>query len=141
MPLTRTKLPQIDFRFVFERSRLKQLLLDPGFIILAATDNYLAATMTRREDIVGHYLFEVFPDNPDHAGADGVVNLRQSLVEVLNSRRQYQMHVQRYDLRRPAGTGAGFETRFWQPVNWPILDEKGFVQYIVHEVEDVTAPL
>jgi hypothetical protein len=139
MPLTRTVLPDVDFQDVFAQSLHMQLLLDPSFIILAVTDAYLTATMTRREEIIGHHLFEIFPDNPDHGGADGVLNLRRSLVEVLNTRRPHEMDVQRYDVRRPPGGGPGFETRYWKPVNAPVLGADGFVRYIVHQVEDVTA--
>ena len=35
--------------------------------------------MTRREEVIGRPLFEVFPDNPEDPGATGVRNLRASL--------------------------------------------------------------
>ena len=50
---------------MFEQSPALCLLLDTRFFIVAATDAYLAATMTVREHIVGRSLFDVFPDNPD----------------------------------------------------------------------------
>ncbi|MER2565341.1 MAG: PAS domain-containing protein [Myxococcaceae bacterium] len=67
------------FRQVFEQSPSLCLLLDPNFHIVAATDAYLAATMTERQRITGRSLFDVFPDNPDDPTADGVRNLRASL--------------------------------------------------------------
>lgn len=123
---------------VFEQSEHNQLLLDTSFIILAATNAYLAATFTERSKIVGHYLFEIFPDNPSFNAADGVENLRSSLIHVLNQRQPHRMPVQRYDVPRAPGQGGGFEVRSWRPINAPILGEDGFVRYIVHEVEDVT---
>ena len=61
-----------DFRQVFEKSPELQLVVDVRFTIVAVTDAYCRATMTKRGDIVGRGLFEVFPDNPDDMRADGV---------------------------------------------------------------------
>jgi hypothetical protein len=40
------------------------LVLTSTFTIEAASDAYLKATMTKREEILGRHLFEVFPNNP-----------------------------------------------------------------------------
>jgi len=135
MPLNQADLEAVDFRAVFEKSIALQLLLDPSFIIVAVTDAYAKATMTEREQIVGRHLFEVFPDNPEYDHADGVSNLRRSLLKVVQSRTADAMPVQKYDIPLPGGS---FEERFWKPVNWPILGGDGFVSLIVHQVEDVT---
>ena len=58
------------------------LILTPDLKIVSVSDAYLEATMTRREDLVGRDIFEVFPDNPDDQGATGVSNLRASLDRV-----------------------------------------------------------
>jgi PAS domain S-box-containing protein len=94
--------------------------------------------MTRREDIVGRGLFEIFPDNPEDPNADGVRNLYASLQRVMASKRPDRMAVQKYDIRRPEQEGGGFEERYWSPLNSPVLDERGEVSYIIHWVEDVT---
>jgi PAS domain S-box-containing protein len=49
------------------------------------------------------------------------------------------MAIQKYDIRRPAEQGGGFEERWWSPVNTPIVDGDGKVRFIIHRVEDVTA--
>ena len=48
------------------------------------------------------------------------------------------MAVQKYDIQRPASQGGGFEERYWSPLNSPVLDKEGNLQYIIHRVEDVT---
>lgn len=93
--------------------------------------------MTRR-DIVGRNLFEVFPDNPDDPAATGVLNLRASLQRVLSNRMADAMAIQKYDIRKPANEGGGFEERYWSPLNSPVFDRDGNVIYIIHRVEDVT---
>ncbi|HSH94140.1 MAG TPA: CHASE3 domain-containing protein, partial [Roseimicrobium sp.] len=111
------------------------LVLSPDLRILAVSDAYLQATMTRREDIVGRGLFEVFPDNPDDPKADGVSNLRSSLDRVRRTGTAHTMAIQKYDVRRPDGI---FEERYWSPVNSPVLGADRRIEYIIHRVEDVT---
>jgi PAS domain-containing protein len=48
------------------------------------------------------------------------------------------MAIQKYDIRRPASLGGGFEERYWSPVNSPVHDAVGGLAYIIHRVEDVT---
>lgn len=138
MILTRAKIQAVDFQSVFRRSPALQLLLDPAFTILDVTDAYAKATMTERHAIIGHHLFEIFPDNPDTPHADGVFNLRRSLQRVIQTRQPHAMAIQKYDIRRPLSEGGGFEERHWRPLNWPILGEDGYVALIVHQVDDVT---
>ncbi len=128
----------LDFRSLFQSSPGCYLVLTPDLTIVAVSDAYLHATMTRREAIVGRPLFEVFPDNPDDSSATGVANLRASLARVLSSKRPDAMAVQKYDIRRPESDGGGFEERHWSPVNHPVLDADGRVAYVIHHVQDVT---
>lgn len=124
-----------DFRAVFEKSPQLNLIVDVRFTIVAVTDAYCRATMTKRGDIVGRGLFEVFPDNPDDSHADGVANLRDSILNVIRFRAPDRMTEQKYDIRRPDGV---FEERYWRPLNSPILGTDGYVRFVVHTVEDVT---
>jgi signal transduction histidine kinase/DNA-binding response OmpR family regulator len=137
-PLKESALPEPDFRALFEAAPGLYLVLDPTLRIVAASDAYLAATMTKRNDILDRDLFDVFPDNPDDVGATGVSNLRASLERVLAHRAPDTMAVQKYDIRRPVEEGGGFEVRYWSPVNSPVLDEDKHIAYIIHRVEDVT---
>ncbi len=126
---------QPDFQALFQAAPSPYLVLGPELDIVAVSDAYLAATMTGRADILGRHLFDVFPDNPDDPAADGVRNLRASLVRVLERRVPDTMAVQKYDIRRPDGS---FEERHWSPVNTPVLDDRGQLRFIIHRVEDVT---
>jgi len=112
--------------------------LTPALTILAVSDTYLRATMTRREEILGRHLFDVAPYNPEDINATGVSNLRVSLQRVLQHRSPDVMAVQKYDIRRPDSEGGGFEERYWSPVNSPVLGANGEVTYIIHRVEDAT---
>ncbi|HKQ49472.1 MAG TPA: response regulator [Phycisphaerae bacterium] len=127
-----------DFRTLFESAPGLYLVLLPDFTIVAVSDAYLHSTMTQREEILGRSLFDVFPDNPDDPTATGTRNLRSSLERVLQGRTADAMAVQKYDIRRPATQGGGFEERFWSPVNSPVFAPGGELAYIIHRVEDVT---
>ena len=127
-----------DFQALFESAPGLYLVLRPDFRIVAASDAYLRATMTEREAIVGRDIFEVFPDNPNDPTASGVRKLRASLLRVLERRSADVMAVQKYDIRRPKSEGGDFEERFWSPINSPVLDAGGRLEYIIHRVEDVT---
>src|SRR5262245_58994430 len=102
--------------------------------MVAATDARFEATHTSR-DSIGRGLFEVFPDNPDDAGATGTSNLRASLERVIATRAPDTMAVQKYDIRGPDGT---FQAKYWSPKNVPVLSASGDLLYILHRVEDVT---
>ncbi|HEY8378993.1 MAG TPA: PAS domain S-box protein [Nannocystis sp.] len=130
-----------DFRAFFESAPDAYLVLGRDFRIAAVSDAYLRATRTRREDIVGRGVFEVFPDNPDDPRATGVTNLRRSLERVLGERRADAMPVQKYDIRRPEAEGGGFEERYWRLLNTPVIGDDGEVRAVIHRVEDVTAQI
>ena len=127
----------VDFKVLFESAPAFYLVLDPTLHIVAVSDGYLAATKTRREDIVGRHLFDVFPDNPDDPTATGTRNLKASLETVLRTGKPHTMAVQKYDIRRPIAEGGGFEEKFWSPVNSPVFAGDQLT-HIIHRVEDVT---
>jgi signal transduction histidine kinase len=127
-----------DFRLLFESLPEKYLVIDPDLVIVAASDAYLAATLTERGAMVGRRLFDVFPDNPDDPATEGARNLKASLTRVLRQRTRDSMSVQKYDIPRPASAGGGFEERFWTVSNSPVVAADGSIACIVHAVEDVT---
>jgi signal transduction histidine kinase len=129
---------QPDFRALFEAAPGLYVVLDPELRIVAASDAYLEATMTRREEIMDRGIFDVFPDNPEDPEATGVSNLSASLDRVRRQRVPDTMAVQKYDIKRPDEEGGGFEERYWSPKNTPVLDEGGKLAYIIHRVQDVT---
>src|SRR5262245_1923872 len=127
-----------DYRMLFESAPGLYLVLTTDFVIVAASDAYLQATMTEREYLIGRGIFEAFPDNPDDPGATGVENLSASLRRVLQTRASDVMAIQKYDIRRPEAQGGGFEERYWSPVNSPVFGEADKILYLIHRVEDVT---
>jgi hypothetical protein len=115
------------------------ILLNPDFTIVGASDEYLQATLVGRSEITGCSMFDVFPDNPSHADANGVLNLRASLRQVLRSGEPSEMPLQRYDVRdRVSGSGRWVE-KHWLPVNRPVFGSgSSEIVYIIHHAKEVT---
>ncbi|MBQ0822862.1 PAS domain-containing protein [Microvirga sp. HBU67558] len=132
---TQVRLAEAIYRGMFEGAPHPYLILAPTLRIAGVNDAYMAATLRRRDALVGCDMFEAFPDNPLDDQATGVRNLGASFERALAHIRRDVMPLQRYDIRRPDGV---WEVRYWSPVNWPIVDEAGSVIAIVHHVTDVT---
>jgi two-component system, cell cycle sensor histidine kinase and response regulator CckA len=130
--------PEADFAAIFRALPGQYLVVTPELEIVAVSDAYLAATRTTRGDILGHGLFDVFPNKPASGRGEGVANLRASLERVIESKRPDALGVQRYELRLHGSADASCETRYFSVVNAPVLNESGRLRYIVHRVEDVT---
>ena len=124
--------------FLFQALPRPYLLLSPELVIEAASEAYLHATLTRREHLIGQYLFDAFPDNPRTPEAQAVHNLHASLHQVLATGQPHEMAPQHYDVPGPERPGQ-FVERHWQPLNSPVLDAQGRVVHLIHSVRDVTA--
>jgi len=128
----------VDFHSLFNAVPGCFLVLAPDyplFTILAATNDYLRVTKTKRSEIIGRPLFEIFSDNPDDPATQATQNTCASLMRAIELRVPDLMPVQRHDIR---SDGGGFEERYWSPVNSPVLAENGEVDYLIHQVENVT---
>jgi PAS domain S-box-containing protein len=129
---------KLDFRALFEAMPASYVVLDPDLVIVAVSDHFLRDTMTTREQILGHVIFEVFPDNPDDANATGTGNLRASLDRVRRDRVPDGMAVQKYDVQRPQSEGGEFVVRYWSPMSTPVTGPDGRLIYILIQTQDVT---
>jgi len=125
----------VDFELVFHLLPGMCLVLDPAFTILAQNEAHAQATLTVDRNVVGQNLFAAFPDNPNHSAADGVSDVRASLLKVLKTRQPDAMPLIRYDVQPARGA---FQARWWQITNTPILGEDGYVRWIINRAEDVT---
>ncbi|MFI0787743.1 PP2C family protein-serine/threonine phosphatase [Streptomyces lydicus] len=127
----------IDYEAVFRVLPGGLLLLSPEFVIRDVNETLLHRAGRDRHQLIGRYLFDVFPANPAAPDASGTRNLLASLERVVATGERDTMALQRYDIEAPGRPGV-FQERYWSPVNSPVLDADGRVRLIVHRVEDVT---
>ncbi|MBK3640721.1 PP2C family protein-serine/threonine phosphatase [Streptomyces sp. MBT33] len=127
----------IDYAGVFQCLPGMVALLTPDLVYADVNEEFLRGAGRRRDQVVGRYLFDVFPDNPKDDAASGMRNLAASLQRVLDTGERDAMALQRYDVEDPERPGE-WQERYWSPVNAPVLDDDGKVVLLVHRVEEVT---
>lgn len=127
----------IDYAAVFQALPGMVALITPALVYADANDEFLRVSGRRRDQVVGRHLFEVFPDNPENPGANGMRNLEASLRRVMATGERDAMALQRYDVESPDRPGE-WEERYWSPVNAPVRGPDGAVVLLVHRVEEVT---
>lgn len=127
----------IDFAKVFQALPSPTMLLAPDLTIISANRAYVHISGRGLDELVGRFLFDVFPDSPTEE-ASGARTLRTSLERLLATGERDTMALQKYDVEVPDRPGV-FEERYWSTVNIPILDADGQVSLIAHRVEEVTA--
>lgn len=128
---------RIDYAAVFQALPGAVLLLSPQLVAVEVNDTYLRVSGRTRDELLGRYVFDVFPDNPANQDAYGMRNLEASLRRVAATGERDSLALQRYDVQDPERPGA-FEERYWSTVNAPVCGPDGGVRLILHRVEEVT---
>jgi hypothetical protein len=128
-----------EYLQALQASQNLYLILNADLTIVDARDAYRRATLLWREEIRGCEMFDVFPDNPGDAAADGVQNLRASFYKVFDRGRPHRMRLQRYAVRDQVSCDGAWVEKFWLPVNRPVFGGGGRrITHVIHQVEDVT---
>jgi len=127
----------IDKNPVFQATVSPYLILDTNLTIRAVNRSYLAVTGRERGDLLGRYVFDPFPPNPEVPDA-GSRLLEDSLRRVLRRKRRHHMPIERFDLPSPRADGT-YVRRLWSSVNSPLRNAAGEMVGILHHTEDVTA--
>jgi len=114
------------------------VLFHPDLTIAGCNDAYVAEVGSRHRDIVGRYLFEAFPSDPD---SESYRLLRQSLDRVLQSCKTDHIPLIPYPIRaKPVESTSAFPgMRYWSATHTPIVGESGELQYILQHTTDITA--
>ncbi|MFF0084989.1 PP2C family protein-serine/threonine phosphatase [Streptomyces canus] len=129
--------PHIDYGAVFRALPGMVALLTPELVYVDVNDDFLRLTGRTREQLLGHYIFDVFPENPNDSAAAGMRETRASMLRAVATGERDTMAVLRYDIEEPQRPGHWHE-HFWSPVNAPVLGTDGKVKLLVHRVEEVT---
>jgi len=129
--------PQIDYAAVFRALPGMVALLTPELVYADVNDDFVRLTGRAREQLLGRYIFDVFPENPNDSAAAGMRETRESMLRAVATGERDTMAVLRYDIEDPQRPGH-WQQHFWSPVNAPVLGTDGKVTLVVHRVEEVT---
>lgn len=129
---------EVNFKDVFLALPERYVVFEPNpphYTMVAADDAYLKVVGLSRDQVVGHGLFDIFPDTSPMALKTGKGELARSLENCLKTKTPDSLGVVRYDIPDQNGELA---LRYWQATHYPVLNEKGEVKYIVQNTMDVT---
>ncbi|MGW0706330.1 PP2C family protein-serine/threonine phosphatase [Streptomyces sp. NPDC002643] len=129
--------PPIDYAAVFRALPGMVALLTPDLVYADANEDFLRLAGRTREQLLGRYIFDVFPENPNDPAAAGMRETESSMLRTVATGERDTMALLRYDIEDPERPGH-WEEHFWSPVNAPVLGPDGKVVLIVHRVEEVT---
>ncbi|MFI6935399.1 PP2C family protein-serine/threonine phosphatase [Streptomyces sp. NPDC050287] len=129
--------PQIDYAAVFRALPGMVALLTPDLVYADANEDFLRLAGRSREHLVGRYIFDVFPENPNDPAAAGMRETRESMLRAVTTGERDTMALLRYDIEDHQRPGH-WQEHYWSPVNAPVFGPDGQVTLIVHRVEEVT---
>jgi transcriptional regulator with PAS, ATPase and Fis domain len=125
-----------DYKALIQQSTALQVVIDTNFNIICASDAFLKTSNTNRDEIIGKYIFDVFPDNSKAPGNTSSISFIASFNRVITNKIADILPIIKYDIPNP--NGGGFIPKHWKTCHSPILDDNYNVKYIVQVAEDVT---
>ncbi|AKF07443.1 PAS domain-containing protein [Sandaracinus amylolyticus] len=132
--------PELDFVHgeAFRLSPNAYMVLDRDLRYVAANDAYLRETASRLEDLVGKYVFDLFPNVPDDPNDASRQRLRRSLEKAVRTGETDVLAFLPYRVPTLTPSGPVVEQRFWSATHTPLKDARGQVAYVLQHTVDVT---
>jgi PAS domain S-box-containing protein len=127
-----------DHSLLFHASPYPYLVMSNDLTIIDANPAYLRAVGRTKEDIVGRYVFDAFPENPGDPDSTNVREVKASLETAIATRRPHTTPFLRYAVPEQTAEGTVFREMYWSTVHTPALDEAGNVAFVFQNAIDVT---
>ena len=119
-----------DLAQLFEAMPGQYMILDRDLVYVEANPAYCASTERTREEIVGRYVFEVFPPT-----GEGGRQIEESLRRVLVTGIAETLPLAAYPI--PTADG-GLRMKYWSCAHLPLFDDNGDVAFVAQNAVDVT---
>ena len=130
---------QPDFKALFDASPYPYLLLSaPDLTIIGANAAYLRSTGKTGQEILGRYVFDAFPENPDEPESTNVAEVRTSIERAIATRLPDTTPFLRYAVPHETAEGTVFREIYWSAVHTPVLGADGEVAFVAQNAIDVT---
>lgn len=127
-----------DFEALFRVSPYPYLLMDRQLNIIGANNAYLESTGRVEADLLGRYVFDAFPENPDDPSSTNVAEVRASLLRAIATGEPDTTAFLRYSVPRQTAAGIVFDERFWSTVHTPVRGADGAVAFVAQNAIDVS---
>ena len=127
-----------EFQALFRVTPYPYLVMSPDLTIVAASGAYLRSVRRTEEDIVGRYVFDAFPEDPDNPDATNIGEVKASLLRALAKGEPDTTAFVRYAVPVQTPDGVQFEERYWSTVHTPVLGEDGKPVLVFQNAMDVT---
>ncbi|MBP2586965.1 PAS domain S-box-containing protein [Streptomyces sp. PvR006] len=128
---------QVDYAAVFQALPGMVALLTPELVYVDVNEDFARLAGRSREELIGRYIFDAFPEKPGDPAAAGRRETEESMLRVVASGERDTMALLRYDIEDSQRPGH-WQEHFWSPVNAPVMGPDDQVVLIVHRVEEVT---
>lgn len=120
----------LDFDNLFAITSTPLMVLDTSLCFVAANDCYLGITARRREDLLGRYVFDAFPESGDR-----LATMRDSFERALKGEAN-SLEKLVFAIERPNG---GYQDAWWTCQQQPVIDADGAVIGVMQHTRDVSA--
>jgi len=127
------------YKALFRTSPYPYLVFDTDLVIMGASGSYLRSVKRTEEEIVGRYLFEAFPPNPDDPDSTNDSEVKASIARAVAKGEPDTTPFLRYAVPVETGAGVVFEHRYWSTVHTPVMDENGKPLFVFQNAIDVTS--
>ena len=128
----------IDYEALFRSSPYPYLVMDTELTVIDANDAYLRSTGAKAEAIVGKYVFDAFPENPDDPESTNIAEVRGSLQKAIATGLPDTTAFLRYSVPKTRGENPDFVEKYWSTTSTPIVDKNGRTTLVVQHPIDVT---
>ncbi len=120
----------IDFFRLFESMPTPFMVLDRALCFVAANQCYLGVTASKREELIGRYVFDAFPESEER------VQTMTAIFQRTLAGEENVMHRNSFAIYRP---DAGYQDVYWDVQHAPVRCDAGNVIGILQHAKDVTA--
>ncbi len=127
----------VDYKSLFDVSPNAYMVLDRELRYVAANPAYLRETGSSLDLLLGRYVFDLFPNDPNDPNNAPARMFQKSLERVLATGERDHLAVIPYRVPREPG-GPLSEDRFWSATHSPVLDADGRVAFILQHAVDIT---
>lgn len=129
---------RVDYRSLFEVSPNAYMVLDRELRYVAANPAYLHETGSRVDELLGRYVFDMFPNDPDDPANVPMRMLQRSLERVLATGERDHLALIPYRVPKQVDGVLVTEDRYWSATHSPVLDADGRVAFILQHTVDIT---